>query len=181
MSKKYRSVEVNTPKGPRTLQYMYGENSGNSDKPINTCQADCIYEKVCKLLPDPERSEEFTKYRFCDFCTRIGDNADTDEGRELRKMVPVPGCLENELGDVFPRIIEVIQEKNPIIYLSDVIDCVCGYQCEFYDKDHSQCGKGNSLCLLQDLFFKGNSLKERNQPVRKLDTSRDITGESEKP
>ena len=178
---KIRSVEVNTPFGKRTLQYMFGERSVNSDKPITTCEGDCVYERVCSLLPDPERPNEFKRWRFCDFCTRIGDMADnTDGGQELKRMCPVPGTLENELGDIYPRILEVVQEKNPIVYLSDVIDSICEFQCDMYDKEHSQCGKGNSLCLLQDLFLKGRHLAPDGMPVvKKLDTDRDQSGDKE--
>lgn len=178
--KKYKTVEVMTSKGPRLLQYMYGERSASADQPINTCEADCQYFKVCRLLPDPENLDAYDRYRFCDFCGRKGDLAQTEEDREIRKMVPVPGCLENELGDVMPKILEVVKEKNPLVYLSDVIDSVCEFQCDMYDPQHSQCGAGNSMCLLQDLFIKAKCKNDPTQPCRRLDTDRDVTGESEK-
>lgn len=180
-NKKFKSVEVKTPAGPRILQFRFGENSSkDSSSPLNTCEYDCVYQKVCKLLPDPENPDDFAHLRFCDFCTRIGDTADTEEGRELRKYVPVPGEIENQLGDIFPRILEIVQEKNPIVYLSDVIDCVCEFQCDMYDAEHSQCGAGNSMCLLQDLFMKKVCSPGQPVVIKKLETDRPTDGKSEK-
>lgn len=177
---KYKSVKVETPQGERTLQYKCGERFLKSETPVNICEADCSYYKVCRLLPDPTKPKDFKDFRFCDFCTRVAENASTDEEREIRHMVPVPGTIENELGDIYPRILDVILEKNPMIYLSDVIDCICEFNCDMYDENHSQCGAGNSMCLLQDLFIKAKNRKQDTSIyVKKLDTDRDESGEDE--
>lgn len=166
--RKLRRVEVPTPNGTKKITYGFGQNGGKADnEEINVCATDCTYYNLCRWLPDPEHQDDFENWRFCDFCTRKGDEAETEEEREIRRMVPLPGELENVLGENgVPRVLSVIAKKNPIVYLNDVIDNVCDKICDMYDPEHSSCGCNNPMCILQDLFPK--TIKPKNLKVLKL-------------
>lgn len=180
-NKKIKIVKVITPAGERRLTYEYGEISANSPEPVMICETECPYYRCCRLFPNPEDPNDFKNSRFANFCVRLADRIEEGEDyRDIRNYHPQAGTIENELGDIFPRILEVIQEENPIVRVSDVIDSVCKFQCDMWDEKHSQCGEGNAMCLLSDLFEKGRRIVPKNSPVFQLDTKRDISGKKEK-
>lgn len=169
--KKFKRVEINTPDGPKYLTYHLGENSIRPEEEISVCEVDCTYHNVCRWLPDPERLDDYDHFRFCDCCTRKGDLAETEEDREIRRMCPLPGEIENVLGELGnPKIIDIILQKNPMIYISDVIDGICADSCDMYTPEHTNCTKDNPMCFLQDLFSK--SKKPRNISLSKLNIKR---------
>lgn len=171
--KKFKTVEVKTPKGTFKLQFKPGERFHNKQKEeeVSICDLDCPYSKLCGILPDPENMDH-PEMRFCDLCTRVGDLAETAEDKEIRYCHPVEGTIENELGDVFPQILEIIKEKNPLLRLDTVIDRICPGMCAEYNKEHTNCGCKNALCIMSDLFL-GPTPDTYSDPVNLYDTDRE--------
>ena len=169
MIKKLKTVKVQTPKGTVELQFRPGERFLNQsqDETISICDLDCPYAKICGHLPDPEYPDEL---KFNDLCTRIGDVAETQEDMDIKYYHPVEGTIENELGEIFPEILEVIKEKNPLFRLDTIIDRICPGMCEDYNREHTNCGKKNILCILTDLFI--GPQKEADGPVKLYETDR---------
>lgn len=173
MIKKIKSVEVKTPKGTFRLQFRPGERFFNQtdDSEVSLCDLDCPYGKICAILPNPKYPDK-PELRFCDFCGELGDIAETQEDKEIKYYCPMEGTIENELGEVFPEILEIIKEKNPIFRLDTIIDRICPGMCGDYCKEHTFCGKKNALCILTDLF-EGPQPKA-DGPVSLYDTDREV-------
>lgn len=172
--KKYKTVEVKTQKGTFRLQFKPGERFYNKQDSgeVSICDIDCPYCKICGILPDPEYMDK-PEMRFCDFCTRIGDHVETQEEKEIRFYHPVEGTIENELGEFFPEILEIVVEKNPLFRLDTIIDRVCPGMCSEYNPQHSNCGKRNALCILTDLFTGPIPKESYDNPVNMYDTDRE--------
>ena len=143
---KIRKAKFNTAKGERSM--MMRPVLEELEEGEVFCDSICPYgEKICSRLPDPEFPDKPTE-RFCDFCTRLGEI----EGQEFcNNMVPVEGEIERVFPD-FPDIIKVLEEENPLVKISDVIDEVCKGGCDMYSPDHSNCSSKNQLCILKGLL-----------------------------
>lgn len=171
MVKKLKTVKAKTPKGTFELQFRPGERFLNQkeESEVSICDLDCPYAKICGILPDPEYPDK-EELRFSDFCTRIGDIAETQEDMEIKFYHPMEGTIENELGEIFPEILEIVKEKNPLFRLDTIIDRICPGMCGDYCKEHTNCGKKNILCILTDLFM--GPEKEADGPINTYDTDR---------
>ena len=180
-----KRVKVDTPKGERYLTFRHVQSLITKDgenKVVGVdCDKQCPYGKICEFFPDPRHLGD-KNYAFCDFCADSGKDIDAEgaDGSlhtdELKAYVPEERTIENNLGDVFPEITDIIQEKNPLIRLSTVIDGVCEGLCSMYNKEHTECNVCNGLCLLHGLF---TGIRKENEEGDIVENMYDTDRESE--
>lgn len=166
-----KRIEVDTPKGKRYLTYCHVQALTTEDgqnKVVGVdCDKQCPYGKICEHFPDPRHIGD-ERYAFCDFCADSGKDLEkegtdnTENLDELKYYIPEEGTIENNLGDVFPSITDIILEKNPLCRVDTVIDSVCDGVCSMYNKAHSECKFENSMCLLRNLFTGPKKATEDN-------------------
>lgn len=140
-------VKVSTPKGDRYLMFQPFDDTEKMEK--LPCESVCPYGiKVCEAMPDPRDPSNKAKC-FANWCTELGREADQD--KILVRSVPAAGTIESSLGD-FKEIYQALLEKNPMVRLTEVIDCVCSGGCDMYNESHSNCNHENKFCILRNLF-----------------------------
>lgn len=112
-----------------------------------TCSSVCSYYKTCRFMKDPRNLND-PLGSFTDFC---GDAVD-EKGEDLDTWIPVPGTIEENLGDVND-VFQNIIEKSPCVTINRVIEVSCKDFCDKYTEDHKNCNCNNSLCIIKKLFI----------------------------
>lgn len=119
----------------------------------------CPLDGVCSKLKDPRNLND-TISTFADFCFSMGESVDKSvteivNDESLDGYIPVVEdvlkYMENINNDVFQEIIK----KDPYIKVNELIDKVCGeggFDCPYYNKDHSNCTAKNGMCILKNIF-----------------------------
>ena len=151
---KFVSVDVDTPKGKRTLKFI--KYSGKEDS--RPCDAICPYAEMCEIIKDP-RCPENPDRGFMDFCGELNERED----EKYLDLIPVKNTIEENLKDVIGDTYQALIKKGKLVCINDVIDELCPGWCGNYNKEHSQCTSENKSCLLAGLFKKvdmGEEMKE---------------------
>lgn len=150
---KFKKTKIETSKGSRNIYFK-----GNYDhsEEILECAKYCTYADVCQKLKYPSSDESHKDEDFSDFCSDINFAKSEDETSVDVCWIPVPGTLEENLGDVIKEFVKPEEKDNKIlekcVRIDAVIDSSCDGFCSKYQKDHKNCNCGNSLCILKSLF-----------------------------
>lgn len=149
--KRVKTIKVETSLGERNLSFYLEKREG--DDSSMSCKY-CPYLNVCNELPHPEASHKGEA--FTDFCWQIST------GIEKKQLVegdylPMPGTIEENLGDVADPFKKLATDNNRYVKLSKVIDSVCADVCPVYNPEHSECSGRVSFCVLHSILDNPNS------------------------
>ena len=122
------------------------------------CDKICPLNNICDKIEDP-RNRGNAEFNFNDFCLAAGDSdrpaEDILNDETIENLMPVMEDVAKYLEENNQDLYQELIKDNPLVKLSDVIDCVCGpdgYSCSMYNQEHTNCTSKNGLCVLKSMF-----------------------------